>query len=576
MTLKLTRGLWLWAGLLVFGVILVIPLPVWLRAMAVLAIASGVTAAWICTGRRSAQPSTSWALAETLSLPPATYRQPVVLVCGDGLEVLFPAIPAEQLALRTTEQGCYVRVTHPEQLPTVIAGITSMRPQWSTQLCVMFVVNPAEHTDDGVLAGQLCAFHHQLTRIRRSSLALPLLVVSYLQASDAEGAWFSWDSGRASPDVHEGLNCVSLADWQRQTINGSMLATRLHTSVQLNHAAAWLRDVVLSRWASDTPRHPIILPVVCAMTWVPALPQALADNLWQQRLRDKIALTDDGHVQQAQEMSLPFPDALLQLLPVHAQEAPIRRASKLALWLFVVACTAAFVSSARQNTLLLRQISDDLRRYAALAPSTTRAQPEFAQREQAVEVLREEARRLDSYYRHGEPLALGLGLYRGERLREPLLKAIGNHRQPAGALPGLKFPDPVRLDSLSLFSPGSAQLKPDSTKVLIGALVGIKAQPDWLIVIAGHTDTTGSAEQNLTLSRARAAAVHDWMQRMGDLPDSCFAVQGFGATQPIASNDTAAGRALNRRVDIRLVPAVGACVPTEAPGKQHPVASRDF
>jgi type VI secretion system protein VasL len=128
-------------------------------------------------------------------------------------------------------------------------------------------------------------------------------------------------------------------------------------------------------------------------------------------------------------------------------------------------------------------------------------------------------------------------------------------------------PEPVRLDSLSLFAPGSAELKPGSTKVLISALVDIKAQPDWLIVIAGHSDAKGNAEQNLQLSHARASAVRSWMQRMGDIPDSCFAVQGFADSQPIASNDSEAGRAANRRVDIQLVPQVGAC---GKPGEQLP------
>jgi len=121
------------------------------------------------------------------------------------------------------------------------------------------------------------------------------------------------------------------------------------------------------------------------------------------------------------------------------------------------------------------------------------------------------------------------------------------------------MPEPVRLDSLSLFDAGSATLKSDSTKVLIKALVDIKAQPGWLIVIAGHTDATGAVEQNLALSHARASAVRDWMQRMGGIADSCFAVQGFAANQPIASNGTEAGRAANRRVDIHLVPQAGAC-----------------
>ncbi|MNP09331.1 putative lipoprotein YiaD precursor [compost metagenome] len=126
---------------------------------------------------------------------------------------------------------------------------------------------------------------------------------------------------------------------------------------------------------------------------------------------------------------------------------------------------------------------------------------------------------------------------------------------------------PVRLDSLSLFDAGSAELKPGSTKILIGALVDIKAQPGWLIVIGGHTDGRGNPQDNLLLSHARASAVRDWMQRMGDIPDSCFAVQGFAASQPLTSNDSESGRAANRRVEISLLPQAGACG-QETPGER--------
>jgi len=122
-----------------------------------------------------------------------------------------------------------------------------------------------------------------------------------------------------------------------------------------------------------------------------------------------------------------------------------------------------------------------------------------------------------------------------------------------------RTPEPIQLDSLNLFDPGSAELKPGSTRLLINALVDIKAQPGWLIVISGHADARGDAAKNLELSRARASAVRDWMQRMGDIPDSCFAVQGVAASQPVSSNDTLDGRAENRRVDIRIVPQSQAC-----------------
>lgn len=251
----------------------------------------------------------------------------------------------------------------------------------------------------------------------------------------------------------------------------------------------------------------------------------------------------------------------------------MHRASVIAWWLFAVAGITALASSAWQNTLLVRQVSDDLRRYNALPVTGQPERPEYILREQALTVLREDALRLDSYYRHGAPLSLGLGLYRGERLRIRLQSTIAGHRHPLLAPRLAGNSTPVRLDSLSLFNTGSAQLKAGSTKILVNALVDIKAQPGWLIVISGHTDATGSTEQNLQLSRARAAAVHDWMQHMGGIPGSCFAVQGFGASQPIASNDTEAGRSANRRVDIRLVPEPGACVfPAAGSDLQPPVA----
>ena len=133
--------------------------------------------------------------------------------------------------------------------------------------------------------------------------------------------------------------------------------------------------------------------------------------------------------------------------------------------------------------------------------------------------------------------------------------------------PAQTIVEPVRLDSLSLFDAGSAELKPGSTKILIGALVDIKAQPGWLIVIGGHTDGRGNPQDNLLLSHARASAVRDWMQRMGDIPDSCFAVQGFAASQPVTSNDSESGRAANRRVEISLLPQAGACG-QETPGER--------
>ncbi|MNO43586.1 putative lipoprotein YiaD precursor [compost metagenome] len=570
MTLKLKQGLWLWAGALALMLLAIIPLGGWGRAAVALIVVGCVALACVRAARQRQLPGS----LDNLALPPAAYRHPVVLVCGDGLAGLFGETCNDQPALRMTEQGCYLRVSRAQQLPGVTDSVLALRPEWAGQLSVMFIVNPGEHTDAAVLAGHVRTFNYQAGLIRQRGIALPLMLVSYLQSSASKGTWFSWEAGQGTCNVREGGTCLGPDEWHCLPAENAIHTRRLQASVQLNSAAAWLDEYVLAHFASREGRQPVGLPLIFASTFVPALPGMMAGNLWGQWLRGKTGLPDGNAQQQALEASLPFPDPLLNLLPVRAQRLPMRRASVIALWLFTLAAVVALTSSAWQNTLLLRQVSDDLRRYASIAPTERRDQPEFAQREEALNVLREDAVRLDHYYRRGEPLALGLGLYRGEQLRAGLLSTIANHRQPSTSPMPARAARTVRLDSLSLFSSASARLKPESTRVLIDALVGIKAQPGWLIVIAGHTDAVGSDEHNLQLSRARAAAVRDWMQRMGGIPDSCFAVQGFGKSQPIASNDTEEGRQANRRVDIRLVPEVGACgLPTAGADVQPPVAN---
>ena len=307
-----------------------------------------------------------------------------------------------------------------------------------------------------------------------------------------------------------------------------------------------------------------------AVAWAPISGRRHQNNLWHRWLQARTGLcfgqggTDDANA------SLPFPDALLHLLSRSGRNSGQPRAVLIGVWLFVLAASIALVSSAWQNTLLIRQVTDDLRRYATVSVS---ASPDNAlQREAALAVLHQDAQRLDTYYRQGAPWSMGLGLYQGEKLRPSLRAAINGHRSPTIPQTSPDRPAMVRLDSLSLFSSGSAQLKPESTKVLVTALAGIKAQPGWLIVITGHTDATGSDEQNLRLSRARAAAVHDWIQHIGDIPSNCFAVQGLGASRPIASNDTEQGRSVNRRVEIRLVPEAGACQSSTAGSGLQPLS----
>jgi outer membrane protein OmpA-like peptidoglycan-associated protein len=173
-----------------------------------------------------------------------------------------------------------------------------------------------------------------------------------------------------------------------------------------------------------------------------------------------------------------------------------------------------------------------------------------AARQDALKALVADRDTLLDYKRRGVPPRLSFGMYRGDRLIPALNDAIASYQPPPPP------PAVVTLDSMSLFDTGKAELKPGSTRAMVGALEMIKAHPDKRILVAGYTDNLGNPDSNLKLSVARAQAVRDWLIEASGLSATQFAIQGYGDTRPIAGNDTADGRARNRRVEITLVPDV--------------------
>lgn len=102
------------------------------------------------------------------------------------------------------------------------------------------------------------------------------------------------------------------------------------------------------------------------------------------------------------------------------------------------------------------------------------------------------------------------------------------------------------------FETGRSVLAESATVVLDEVAGLLDRYPDTRIRIAGHTDSRGSPNANLRISRERARAVAAALAERGVAPDRLIA-QGYGDTQPIADNDTEAGRAANRRIGFSFV-----------------------
>jgi len=100
-----------------------------------------------------------------------------------------------------------------------------------------------------------------------------------------------------------------------------------------------------------------------------------------------------------------------------------------------------------------------------------------------------------------------------------------------------------------LFDFGQYTLKPGAKEKLAKISGILISHPGLTLEVDGHTDSVGSDAMNLTLSERRANTVREYLVAQGVQPDTISA-HGFGKDKPVASNDTAAGRQLNRRVEI--------------------------
>ena len=115
-------------------------------------------------------------------------------------------------------------------------------------------------------------------------------------------------------------------------------------------------------------------------------------------------------------------------------------------------------------------------------------------------------------------------------------------------------------DKINLIMPGNITFSTNSSNIntnFIGVLNSItlvlEEYNKTLIVVSGHTDSSGSDQHNQKLSEERANAVANYLKGQKIISDRLDIV-GFGEAQPVANNQTVEGRELNRRVEITLLP----------------------
>ncbi|HEN1427552.1 TPA: OmpA family protein [Klebsiella pneumoniae] len=453
-------------------------------------------------------------------LPPEDFQGAVVLVCGDT-DGLFPGRSAHG----ETRHGWYLRGDSAEQLPRLAQYLAAARPALVSQVSVLLAVVPEHHPSGEHLAQSLRDWRRSIVQCRTWLNGLPpvwsVFWVTPPGGQAAESRWFTITPERAGLQVQlKGQAPQAVAGWQRE---GSS-ASRLHQTLWLESILTLAENALFRPFRARQAELPPLNLCAAGICLTPVA--AVANNLWQQQIAGITTLSPGNDAAPGPH---PLPDLLLSSLPHRHGVSRRMRDAGLAAGVGFLFLALAMLASFINNQRLVRSVGDHLAVYHRL--SGTPPTPKL----QAQQRLRADSRLLDDWLRRGEPL-------------RPVIKQV------------VQGPQTIRLDSMALFDTGKSTLKPGSTKLLVNSLLGIKAKPGWLIVVAGHTDSIGNDRSNQQLSLKRAEAVRDWMRDTGDVPVSCFAVQGYGASSPVASNETPEGRAQNRRVEISLVPQKDACL----------------
>jgi outer membrane protein OmpA-like peptidoglycan-associated protein len=145
------------------------------------------------------------------------------------------------------------------------------------------------------------------------------------------------------------------------------------------------------------------------------------------------------------------------------------------------------------------------------------------------------------------------------RLREQLNLVLETRETARGLV--INMPD-------VLFAFNRYELRPEAREKLAKVSGIILAQPGLILEVEGHTDSVGSNEYNQQLSERRAGSARDFLVQQG-VSSTSIGSRGFGEESPVASNTTASGRQLNRRVEI-LVAGDVIGIPATESGKRQP------
>ncbi|MBG2876474.1 OmpA family protein [Proteus alimentorum] len=494
--------------------------------------------------------------ALTNQLPPDNYQGAVIIVCGQS-QALFH----EKQTYRETAKGWYICASSPIDLINITQHIVDINPLQLHRLSLLYALLPEQLLQQEDVTQETLNWRRAIHESnKKTGKTLPFWVTLYLNSPvnylnslfDNTIPWITYLNGQSELLViSDNLATQPISTWLLQ--NREQAENQLTMALWLDQLLAWLKNEFIPLLTVAQSGAPSLIPVAWAIQFTTV--STISDNSWAQFIHHKTTLSLAITKPSNNNDELPLPDIVIDKLAHDVNLLKIETifgAVGMICGLFLI---GALSGSYHHNKQLIYDNSNDINHFKSISDEN------LEPKKVAYQQLLSDATFLSNWQRKGTPARYSLALYQGNNILPYLHALLSSWAPPLPPAPIIvqEVPEMVTLDSLALFSSGQYELKNEATKVLVDALINIKAKPGWLIVISGYTDNTGNPDLNQKLSLKRAEAVRDWMIKTSDIAPSCFAVQGYGQHQPVADNSTLDGRARNRRVEIRLIPQADAC-----------------
>lgn len=498
---------------------------------------------------KSDSPTTQEIPPETL--PPPYFKGKVILTCGNNTALFNTGS-----LYRETEQGWYLQVKDAEHLFALAQKLSLLRPNLAPQVFILLAMLPEHHLIQHDFTQYLMSWQRAIRLCRlRLKVTPPVWTVCWVSPLgmpiQQEPVWFFTTPSHSGMQIHQqGIGHRSVTDWCHERATDEPVS-RLSQILCLECLLNWQKKAIEGALRHSLDKSWGIK--LCAQVFCCIPIRGESGNLWQQHITDITALPPNSSVENP---DLPLPEWLLPSLPSRRGicEQTIFWCQLSALLGAVVALM--MLTSFFNNQRLIYRVGESLARYHRLDGSLPTLKRQAQQR------LRREGNLLEDWQHHGEPYRYGMGLYQGKPMLALIDAAASNWAPLPPAIQSPKTTSTsIHIHGIPLFDSGQSALKSGANTLLFNALMAVKAQQGMLIIVSGHTDNTGDEVFNQKLSLKRAESVRDWIKEAGGISEDSFAVAGFGARRPITTNDTPEGRALNRRVDIHLVPLSDAPVP---------------